>query len=112
MNKDEDFLNEYLSEIYFKEQNGIIIGSVFCFIFGFGGMLSSCTKEGDVSHFFMGFLLAMFGGILWGINSSTIDDKTKKKKTISHVIFRQRLIMVLSAYARAKTLYFFFKKGC
>ena len=82
MNKDEDFLNEYLSEIYFKEQNGIIIGSVFCFIFGFGAMLSSCTKEGDVSHFFMGFLLATFGGILWGINSSTIDDKTKKKKKL------------------------------
>ena len=33
----------------------------------------------------------------------------KKKKTISHIIFRQRLIIVLSAYARAETLYFFKK---
>lgn len=38
-------------------------------------------------------------------------NKTKEKKTILHVIFRQRLIMkLLSAYARAKTCIFLKKR--
>lgn len=69
----------------------------------------------NCEHHFMMYVSQIF--ILYTLNLHNAENqlylnKTKKKKTISHVIFRQRLIMVLSAYARAKTLYFFFKKGC
>lgn len=82
MNKDEDFLNEYLSEIYFKEQNGIIIGSVFCFIFGFGSMVSSCTEKGEFLNFSIGVLLMLLGYVLYGINNCSPDDKIEKKKKL------------------------------